>query len=474
MNAPNLSLDPEDWPALRAEAHRMLDSVLDHLAGVANGPVWTAMPDEVRGSFDEPLPRAPKSLKDVHQAFLRRVLPYAAGNLHPRFFGWVHGGGTVAGMLAEMLAGGLNANLGGRDHAPVMIERQVVRWARRIFGFPESATGILVTGSSIANFMAVVVAKTARLGADTRRAGLANHRLVAYTSSAAHGCVVRAMELAGLGSEALRVLPVDAQHHLPVESVREAIARDRANGLQPFLIVASAGTVDTGAIDDLCALADLADKEKLWLHVDGALGSLGVLSPTIAPRLAGLDRADSIALDFHKWLQVPYDAGFLLVRDGQAHRAAFEQRPAYLARAKRGLAAGEPWFTDFGPDLSRGFRALKVWFTLAHYGTERLGAVIEHTCSLARRLGDRVAAEPALELLAPVSLNVVCFRVRQADADRVNDEIVFQLQESGLAVVSTTRIDGKLAMRAAIVNHRTTEQDVDALVDEVIARAKAE
>ncbi|NUO48171.1 MAG: cytochrome D ubiquinol oxidase subunit I [Polyangiaceae bacterium] len=446
----------------------MLDGMLDHVAGVASGPVWKHMPDAERKDLDEPLPRAPRGLEGVYDTFVRRVLPYAAGNLHPRFFGWVHGGGNLAGMLGEMLAAGLDANLGGRDHAPVLIERQVVRWAREIFRFPETATGILVTGSSIANFMAVVVAKTARLGVETRKKGLAGHRLVAYTSSAAHGCVIRAMELSGLGSDALRVLPVDASHRLPVGELAAAIARDRAAGLEPFLVVASAGTVDTGAVDDLEALADLAAREKLWLHIDGALGSLGVLSPKIAPRLAGIERADSIALDFHKWLQVPYDAGFLLVRDGDAHRAAFAQRPAYLARAKRGLAAGEPWFTDFGPDLSRGFRALKVWFTIATYGADQLGAAIERTCALASRLGDRVSREPALELLAPVNLNVVCFRVRHADADRFNDDIVIDLQESGFAVTSTTRIDDKLAIRAAIVNHRTTESDIDALVDEVL------
>ncbi len=468
MNAPKPSLDPEDWPKVRALAHRMLDGILDHVAGVANGPVWTRMPDELRKDLDAPLPKDASSLESVYETFVRRVLPFAAGNLHPRFFGWVHGGGNVAGMLGEMLAAGLDANLGGRDHAPVLIERQVVRWAREIFRFPETATGILVTGSSIANFMAVVVAKTARLGVETRKTGLSGHRLVAYTSSAAHGCVVRAMELSGLGSDALRILPVDASHRLPVEELAAAIARDRAAGFEPFLLVASAGTVDTGAIDDLEALADLAAREKLWLHVDGALGSLGVLSARIAPRLAGLERADSIALDFHKWLQVPYDAGFLLVRDGEAHRAAFAQRPAYLARAKRGLAAGEPWFTDFGPDLSRGFRALKVWFTIATYGAEQLGAAIERTCALAARLGERVAPEPELELLAPVYLNVVCFRVRHPDADRVNDDIVIDLQESGFAVTSTTRIDGKLAIRAAVVNHRTTERDIDALVDEVL------
>ncbi len=450
----------------------MLDGMLDHVSRVGEGPVWRRMPDDVRAAFDEPLPTKPSPLASVHDAFVRRVLPYGAGNLHPRFFGWVQGAGNVVGMVAEMLAGGLDANVGGRDIAPVLVERQVVRWMREAFRFPAGASGILVTGSSLANFMGLLVAKTARLGVDSRRCGLAGHRLVAYTASSAHGCVIRAMEMSGLGSDALRILPVDADHRIRLDALEEAIKRDRASGLDPFLVIASAGTVDVGAIDDLGALADLAKRERLWLHVDGALGSLGILSEAVAPKLAGIERADSIALDFHKWLQVPYDAGFLLVRDGGLHRATFASSPAYLARAERGLAAGAPWPTDFGPDLSRGFRALKVWFTLATYGTKQLGAVMERTCELAQRLARRVSAEPDLELLAPVALNVVCFRVRHPDADALNERIVIELQESGIAAPSSTRIDGKLAIRVAIAGHRTREPDIDLLIDAVLARAR--
>jgi glutamate/tyrosine decarboxylase-like PLP-dependent enzyme len=405
------------------------------------------------------------------------VVPYATGNTHPRFLGWVHGGGTLTGMLAEMLAGGLNANVGGRDHAPVEVERQIVRWMRELFGFPEAATGILVTGTSMANFLAVLVAKTKRLGRATRERGLVGEttKLVAYASAVTHGCVQRAMELSGLGSAALRKVAIDSAHRIDRDALREAVAIDRAAGLTPFLVVGNAGTVDIGAIDDLRALAAFAKQEDLWFHVDGAFGSLAVFSKELAPKVAGIELADSIACDFHKWAQVPYDAGFLLVRDGEAHRAAFASEPAYLARETRGLAAGSPWFTDFGADLSRGFRALKVWFTLRTFGISRIGETIAETCRLARHLEARVAREPRLELLAPVPLNIVCFRVRHddpAEADRLNREIVIDLQESGIAVPSTTRIDGKLAIRVAIVNHRSREQDLDMVVDAVLARAR--
>jgi glutamate/tyrosine decarboxylase-like PLP-dependent enzyme len=327
--------------------------------------------------------------------------------------------------------------------------------------------------------MAVLVARTAALGTDARRHGVGEEGalLTAYTSKAAHGCITKAMDIAGLGSDALRPISVDAAHRIDVAALREQIARDRAAGLTPFLVVASAGTVDIGAIDDLLAISELCREQELWFHVDGAFGALAVLSPELAPRLAGIEHADSIALDFHKWGQVPYDAGFLLVRDGDRHRDAFAAPAAYLRRETRGLAAGSHWPCDLGPDLSRGFRALKTWFTLKTYGTDKLGAVIARCCALARYLETRIAAEPRLELLAPVNLNIVCFRYRADDANRVNGEIVVNVQESGIAAPSTTILNGELAIRAAIVNHRTDICDIDRLVAAVLefgARRSAE
>ena len=314
-------------------------------------------------------------LGDVYREFTDFIVPYATGNVHPGFMGWVHGGGTAVGMLAEMLAAGLNANLGGRDHMPIEVERQIVEWTRRMFGFPEGASGIFVTGTSMANLMAVLVARTTALGRSVRQHGLGDDGalLTAYTSKAAHGCITKAMDISGFGSDALRCIDVDRSHRIDVEALRAQIALDRGAGLKPFLVVGSAGTVDIGAIDDLAALSALCREEGLWFHVDGAFGALGILSPELAPRLAGIENADSIALDFHKWGQVPYDAGFLMVRDGDRHRDTFAAPAAYLRRETRGLAANSPWPCDLGPDLSRGFRALKTWFTLKTYGTEKLG-----------------------------------------------------------------------------------------------------
>ncbi len=464
------TLDPADWKLFRTQAHRMLDDMLDYIKDIRGRPVWQPMPPEVRLEFRGPLPETPTDLASVYRSFSEFVLPYATGNVHPAFMGWVHGGGTAVGMLGEMLAAGLNPNCGGRDHAPIEVERQIVEWAREIFGFPPGATGIFVTGTSMANFIAILIARTSALGTLVRRegVGVAERRLTAYASAAAHMCVSQAMDLSGLGSDALRLVPVDEEHQINLTALRRLIAEDRAQGFQPFLIVGTAGTVDIGAIDDLAALADLAEAEGIWFHIDGAFGALGMLAPDIAPRLKGIERAASIALDFHKWGQVPYDAGFVIVRDGDLHRATFAAPAAYLGRDKRGLAAGGDWPCDLGPDLSRGFRALKTWFTLKVYGTDQLGASMSRACSLARYLASRVAADERLELLAPVPLNIVCFRFRADDADRVNAEIVADLQESGIAAPSTTRVGGHLAIRAAIVNHRMQPRDVDAMLNAVI------
>lgn len=465
---PEPNLDPEDWDGLRRSAHLMLDDMLDYLEHVRERPVWQPIPESVRTDFRSGLPQDPSSLADVYVTFARDVLPYTAGNTHPGFMGWVHGGGTVVGMLAEMLAGGMNANLGGRDHMPVEVERQIVTWVREMLGFPATATGLFVTGSSLANYIGVLVARTRALGKTVRSAGVgeAGTKLRAYASAAAHRCIPLAMDLSGLGTNALRPIPTDSHGRLDLTKLRTAIVQDRAAGLKPFLVVGTAGTVDIGAIDDLEALAAICAREDMHFHVDGAFGAMVVLSPSLKPLVKGLEMADSVAFDFHKWAQVPYDAGFILVRDGTLHRETFESPAAYLRPNAKGLAAGAPWFSDFGPDLSRGFRALKTWFTLKTFGVKKLGAIVEHSCALARHLEARVRSEPKLELLAPAQLNILCFRYRGDDA--LNANLVVALQESGIAAPSTTTLEGKLTIRCAFVNHRTRVRDVDAMVDAVL------
>jgi glutamate/tyrosine decarboxylase-like PLP-dependent enzyme len=337
--------------------------------------------------------------------------------------------------------------------------------------FPPDASGVLVTGTSIANLIGVLVARSASLGPAVRSDGVDGTRLVAYTSVAAHGCLSRAMEMAGLGRDALRLIACDDRGQIKLDALAARVAMDRADGARPFLLAGTAGTVNIGAIDDLAALADLAAREGLWFHVDGAFGAIAMLAPKLRPLLAGIERADSVAFDFHKWAQVPYDAGCIVVRDASRKLETFGAEAAYLRRDERGLAGGGVWPCDLGPDLSRGFRALKVWMTLSVYGADRIGAVVQQTCELAKILADRVDREPSLERLAPVALNIVCFRYVAAtgDVDRLNADIVADLQEAGIAAPSTTTVNGVVAIRAAIVNHRTNSFDIAALVDAVLA-----
>ena len=469
------TLDPEDWQSLRAQSHAMLDDMLDHIQQLHSLPVWQAPPTTARASLQRGLPRAAGDIASTYHAFHEHILPYVALNSHPRFLGWVQGGGSPVGMLAEILTAGLNINAGGRDQSPVLVERQIALWMRELFSFPDTANGIFVTGTSMANLMAVLIAKTAALGSLTREQGLQqeSRQLVAYTSEAAHGCVAQAMDLSGLGKTALRRISLNAAHQMDIAALAAALAQDQAAGLQPFFIAATAGTVDVGAIDDLRAVAAIARQASCWFHVDGAFGALGMMSAEIAPQLEGIQQADSIAFDFHKWGQVQYDAGFLLVRDGQKQLDAFAAPAAYLRREVRGLAAGSPWPCDLGPDLSRGFRALKTWFTLSVYGTDHLGRVMAETCRLAQVLKARIAAIPELELMAPVALNIVCFRYQHTNLadvalDQLNAAIVADIHESGIAVPSVTTVQQRLVIRVAFVNHRTCEADVETLLSAVL------
>jgi len=461
-------LDPDDWDQFRIDAHQALDDMLGNLEQVREGPVWQPAPPEARAAFARGLPRAPQDLADVLEIFDRAIVPYANGNRHPLFLGWVHGAGTPVGMVAEMLAAGLNSNCGGRNHIALDVERQVVRWAAEMLGFPDSASGVFVTGTSMANFLAVLVARDAALGHAVRRQGLRGApQLAAYTSAQAHGCIAQAIELAGIGSDHLRRIPAGADGALRIDLLRQAVAQDRAAGLLPFLVAGTAGTVNTGAIDDLAGLADCCRDEKLWFHVDGAFGALCALSDRLRPRIAGIERADSVAFDFHKWAHVPYDAGFLLVRDAAMHRGTFAAPAAYLTRAPEGLAAGETWPCDLGPDLSRGFRALKTWFTLRVFGADRIAACIEHTCDLAKYLESEIVRSPAFEMRAPVTLNIVCFGLKSAADGEADRRIVTDQHLRGVAAPSITVLDGRAAIRCAIVNHRTTAADIDRLIAEL-------
>ncbi len=459
------TLDPDDWGEFRNIARRMLEAAIDRLEGASDGPVWQPLPEELHHSLNQPLPQKGTDTADV-QAQIEALLPYGVGNTHPRFFGWVHGAGSPGGLIAEMAVAAMNANLGGRDHGAIHVEKQLVDWMRQMYGFPAASSGLVVSGTSMATIIALKVAREAALGVSTRTDGIGAHRLVGYASSQAHNCVARAFDLLGLGAGALRSVPVNAAYEMDVNALIEMITQDRADGKRPFLLVGTAGSVNVGAFDNLEALADIASQQRMWFHIDGAFGAAGVLSDTLRPRLEGIGRADSLAFDFHKWLHVNYDAGFVLVRDGAAHLAAFSSRPDYLQATTRGLAAGNPWPVEYGPELSRGFRALKIWAQLVEHGTEKLGAMISKNCQQARYLAQIVQDHPALTLLAPVASSIVCFSY--GESDEINAEIVMRLQENGIAAPSLTTLDGRTAIRVNITNHRTGNADLDVLVNEVV------
>ena len=471
--AASQSLDPEDWGRFRVAAHRALDSMIDHIESIRERPAWTPAPEDVRAQFLAPLPRQGRPFEAALEDFDKQIKPYATGNGHPGFMGWVHGAGTPIGMVAEMLAAGLNANCGGRNHIGIDVERQVTLWMAEALGFPKTSAGLFVTGTSMANFLGLLIARNHRLGDDVRKTGLsAADRLVAYASQAAHGCVSQALQLAGLGSDALRLIPCDASGAMRLDALEQRWEGDSAAGLVPFMLIGTAGSVDIGAIDPLEGLSEFCARRELWFHVDAAFGAMLAFSPKLRSRIRGIERADSIAFDFHKWAHVPYDAGFLLTRDAEAQRRTFASERGYLTRAQSGLAGGGVWPCDIGPDLSRGFRALKTWFTLTTLGTDRLGVAVERNCELAEYLAAHIRRSQVFELSSPVSLNIVCFSFKGADRDAQNRSIVEALHNSGQWAPSITMLDGVATIRCAIVNHRTDAADIDAFLADVERTAR--
>ena len=461
-----MTFDPESWDSFREYAHRSIDIAINHLATIRQRPVWQAPPSRAASQ----IPLHGEALDSVLEEFERTILPYGGGNIHPGFMGWVQGAGTPIGLIAELMCATMNANCGGRHHAAIGVELEVTEWMRSFFSFPEGVRGIFTTGASQANFLAVLIARVHAIGVATRAHGYDAHTsgLTAYASKEVHGCVSRAMELAGVGSDFLRLIGTDEYYKIDLVELAETVERDRAAGLKPFLLIGNAGSVNTGSIDPLAALSQFAKSQSMYFHVDAALGAFAMADTDLAGRFEGIQHADSIAFDFHKWAHVPYDAGFLLSRSADLHDATFASEASYLSRASRGLAAGDWWPTDSGPDLSRGFRALKAWFTLKTYGFEAIGENIRYNCNCAMHLADRIAAEDSLALAAPVSLNIVCFGFIGENAAERNRRVVELLHEDGQFAPSLTFLNGHPVVRAAIMNHRTLKSDMDGFIDRLI------
>ena len=469
------TLDPDGWSEMRALAHRMVDDMFSHMETLRERPAWQPMPDDVQESFRTPLPHDGQSVDEVYNQFKQNVLAYPMGNPHPRFWGWVMGNGTPLGMMADMLAAGLNPNMGGGDHAGSLVELQVIDWCKEMFGYPPDASGLLVSGGSMANLVGLAVARHARSGFDVREEGVAAaaRPMTIYGSVEMHSSLQRGVEVLGMGNRFLRRIPVDANFRIDLAALRQAIEADIQQGMKPICLIGNAGAVNTGAIDPLNDLADVAAQYGMWYHVDGAFGSLAALSPELRPRLKGMERSDSLAFDLHKWFYLPFEAGCILVRDREAHFRTFTLTPDYLAHGERGLAGGKVWLSDYGIQLTRGFKALKVWMAFKTYGVEKIGRLIKQNVEQASYLAALVKESRCLELLAPVDLNVVCFRFVMPDLDNqrldeINKEILLRLHESGVAVPSGTLVRGRYAIRCAITNHRSRREDFAQLVTEAI------
>jgi aromatic-L-amino-acid decarboxylase len=451
------------------------EAVAAHRAELEGHPVFGKV-GAGAALFDEPLPETGQPIEDILAFVREHVLPRPMGNSHPRFFGFINATADPVGTVADYMASAMNPNCWGGDHAAVHVEHRVIAWLAEILGLPAQSEGILASGGSMANFIALAAARRAMAPGNVREDGVGGDgraRLAVYASEQVHACVDKAVDLLGMGTRYLRKIPVDGDFRMRVDLLREAIAADRRAGLLPAVVVGTAGTVNTGAIDPLEELAALCAREGLWFHVDGAYGALAVTSPKLRPLFAGLERAQSVAADPHKWLYVPYEAGAALVPQKGRLSDAFRKFPEYLASDPESPFPGPAWFAERGPELSRGFKALKVWMGLKRHGRRGYAASIERDVALARFLADEVDRRDDFERLAPTVLSIANFRFRPADVpladdalDTLNRRIVNRLVGEGNFFLAPTILRGRASLRVSITNFRTTEDDLRFLLDE--------
>jgi glutamate/tyrosine decarboxylase-like PLP-dependent enzyme len=454
----------------RRHGHAVVDLLADHLDELPRRPPWTPVPPDRRQVLaGQELPAAGHPFDELLQFMAVEVLPYPFGNGHPRFFAWGNPPPALEGVLADFVAAAMNPSCAGGDHAAIYLERCTTRWVAELVGYP--GDGVLVSGGADGALTALAAARhraAARDGWDDLTHGVTSDRASRYrlyASTETHSCQRKAARLLGLGDAGVHLVPVDRTGRLDVEALVTAIRDDRAAGLHPFCVVANAGAVSTGAVDPLAAIADLCETERLWFHVDGSLGGFGVLDRRRRPLFRGLERADSLVLDPHKWLSVPVDCAVVLVRDLDGLRDAFSLVPPYLRSATGEL----PWYSEYVYDQTRPFRALKLWATLAGVGRDGIVARITRNVDHASRLADQIESSDDLELVAEPTLNVVAFR--HAGGDEVNRAIPGVVQSAGDVFLRGTVVHGAEALRACFMHHATTTDDVDRIVPAVLRAA---
>jgi aromatic-L-amino-acid/L-tryptophan decarboxylase len=474
-----LHLDPETFRRL---GHRTVDRLADLLATLPSRPVTSgrdaAFLRRTLGQGSVPDEGAdPDALVDEISAL---VIEHSLYNGHPRFMGYITSSPAPLGSIADLVAATVNPNCGSFSLSPVgtLIEEQAVRWMAELLGLPATSGGLLVSGGNMANMVGFWAARTARASANVREEGLRAEaaQLVAYCSAETHTWIQKAADLSGLGTRAIRWIPVDGAQRIRVADLEAQIAADAAAGLRPFLVVGTAGTVSTGAVDPLRDIARVCRDRGLWFHVDGAYGAPAVIAAEAPPDLAAMSEADSLAFDPHKWLYAPLEAGCAFVRDPEALKSAFSYHPTYY-HFESGDRNPAPNFYELGPQNSRGFRALKVWLGIRQAGRKGYAQSIGEDIRLARELFDLAAAHPELEAVTH-NLSITTFRYLPPGADRaasdqhalnaLNERILSTLQQSGRAYVSNAVLDSRYLLRACIVNFRTSSEDLRLLVDAVV------
>ncbi len=465
-----IGLDPADWNDIKTLGYQIIDDMVDYLKNVGDRKVWTPIPQEVKNEFKKPIPRQPSDIFDVYKEFKQNVLPYPGGNIHPKHFAWVQGTGTPMGAFADLLAGIMNNNSTIADQSALYVDKQVINWCKELMNYPKDGSGILVSGGSIANITGLIVARNTII-ANSKNAGVyvANGKLTAYCSAETHNCISKAAEVIGIGNEQLRKIPVNDEYQIDVEALKSKIREDKESGCIPFCIIGNAGTVNTGAIDPLDELLKIARSENIWFHIDGAFGALAKLVPTYKNKLKAIEEADSVAFDLHKWMYVQYEVGCILFKNADAHRNAFANAVNYLIAHERGLAAGPETLSNYGMELSRGFKALKVWMSIKEHGIDKYAMLIEQNIDQAFYLGEQVKKHSSLQLMADVTMNIVCYRYNPGGLDDdqlnvLNKELLMQMQETGVAAPSSTLLNGKYAIRVAITNHRTRRKHLDEMI----------
>ena len=466
MSDAGIDLTPQARDQLGRAA---LDWALRYFAEQAELPVYpTISASELTARLSGTLPADPQSVADVMADF-DAVARYGRHNGHPRMFGYVQSSGSFAGAVADLLASVINQNVTSWRSAPAAttIEHQVIEWLKTMVGFDPRGEGVLLSGGSFANFAGLATALRASTDLDLNQRGVAAlpGRARIYTSEMTHMSIAKAASMLGLGKDAIVRVPVDADLRMNADALRQQIHSDRAAGFHPVCAVATAGDVNTGAIDPLDAVADVCEHSRLWLHVDGSYGALAAQSPHVNGAMAALTRADSLSLDPHKWLYAPLDVGCLLVRNAAALRRAFSEGAGYIdVVADRDMSDFAYW--DHSPELSRRFRALKIWFLLKIHGARAMQAAIDGNIAVAQHLAAAIDASDDFERLAPAPLSIVCFRYRKGD-DTFNKALMVEVQRDGESYLSNAIIGGRFALRACIVNFRTTQADVERTLDTI-------